>query len=191
MNRLKILLIVLLFVSMPLSVTGSGGSGYIAEYLAHAQFTSRISKRNPVDYLNSLSTRYKKVYFFTDIRGCDECDIEHQWWYKGNMMSSVTGETTSDRYRWWTSKTLTKNYLGDWTVKVFVDDDQVYSRTLRYYKPTKKQALKAPVQKRLKIEQMDDCELQLRYFSDKAKKDPADPYFEFMLKKWGNRCISE
>lgn len=191
MYNIKLYLMLLIYLVMPMQATGSGGSGLIAEHLSTAQFTTRVKNRMPVDYITKLSTRYKKIYFFSDIRGCDGCNIVHQWWYNGEKVSSVSGATTSNRYRWWTSKTLSDNYLGDWVVKVFVDDDQVYSRTFTYYKPTKKQKQKAPVQKRLQVEQLDDCEMQLRYFSDKVENNPDDPYFGFMLKKWGKRCLSE
>lgn len=169
----------------------TAGGGLVAEYLSHAQFTTRVNNRKPVNDLNSLSTKFKKIYFFTDIRGCEDCDIEHQWWHKGNKVSAVESETTSNRYRWWTSKTLNANSIGEWTVKVYIDDDYVYSKSLRYYIPTKKQRQASPVIKRLDVKESDDCEIQLRYFSDKVEKNPKEPYFKFMLKKWGKRCLGE
>ncbi len=166
-------------------------SGYVAKNLAQAQFTTRVKGRMPLDNLRTLSTKFKKVFFFTDIRDCEDCDIEHRWWHKGNEVSVVESETTSNRYRWWTSKTLNNSSVGEWTVKVYVDDDHVYSKSFTYYKPTVKQQKKVPVQKRLLAREADDCELQLRYFSDKVNEDPKEPYFKFMLKKWGKRCLGE
>lgn len=191
MKFIKLFIIGLLLMSIPHSATTSSGNGYIAKNLAKAQFTTQVKKRAPVDNIKSLSTEFKKVYFYSDIRDCKKCEIEHQWWYKGNKVSTVEGKAKYKRYRWWTSKTLTKDMLGDWTVKVVVDDDVVYSKTFTYYAPTVIQHQQAPMQQRLQLKTLDECEMQLRYFSGKVEDSPDDVYFKFMLKKWGKRCLGE
>ena len=186
MSFIKLFILTILMTFVPFSTVAS--AGYVAEYLAQAQFTTRVNKRVPVDNIKTLSSDFRKVYFFTDIRDCEDCDVEHQWWYRGKKVSVVEGETTGNRYRWWTSKTLTRDMLGDWTVKVIVDDDEVYTKTLTYYKPTKVQQQNAPLQRRVQVQEAGECELQLRHFSGEMKKNPDDPYIKFMLDKWGKRC---
>lgn len=189
MSFIKLFVLTILLTFAPLSNVAN--AGYVADYLAQAQFTTRVNKRAPVDNIKRLSSDFRKVFFFTDIRDCEDCEVEHQWWYRGKKVSVVEGETTGNRYRWWTSKTLSRNMLGDWTVKVIVDGTEVYNKTLTYFKPTVMQQQTAPLQKRVQIQEEGECELQLRYFSDKVKENPDDPYFDFMLKKWGKRCSGE
>lgn len=107
-NIIKLLLIITILTSGPTMV--SAGSGLIAEYLAKAQFTTRIFEREPVDNIKKLNSNFKKIYFFTDVRDCKGCRIEHQWWHKGNEVSSVDARAKYPRYRWWSSKTLTDNF---------------------------------------------------------------------------------
>lgn len=179
---------IVLFLLVGISIAGEK---YIANNVAAAQFTTRVVNREPVDNIKRLESEYKRVYFFVDIRDCVGCKIEHQWWHKGKMVSSVKGKSKYDRFRWWSSKTLTQYFLGDWTVKVLINDRIRYSKTFRYYEPTRQQKQVAPIQKRIQVQEMSECEVQLRYFSDKVKETPDEPYFNFMLKKWGKRCLPE
>jgi len=189
MSFLKLFIITIFMAVTPLAI--SAEKGYVAEYLAQAQFTTRVNSRVPVDNIKRLSSNFKKVFFFTDIRNCEDCDIEHQWWYRGKKVSVVEGEATSNRYRWWTSKTLNAKLVGDWTVKVIVDGDEVYSKTLTYYKLTKVQKQNVPVQQRLQVQEAGECEIQLRHFSGELRDNPDDPYIKFMLNKWAKRCSGE
>jgi len=166
-------------------------TGYVANYLSAAQFTTRVNNRTPVDNITKLTTDYKKVYFFTEVRDCNACDVEHQWWYRGIKISSVSGKIKSEKFRWWTSKNLNTDFVGDITVKVLINDEEVHTKTFTYYNPTQAQRRKAPVQEMVHAQESNDCELQLRYFSDKVEANPDDPYFEFMLNKWGKRCSGE
>lgn len=156
-----------------------------------AQFTTNVVNREPIDKIDSLSNDFKTVFYFTDIRDCVGCKVEHQWWHKGKMVSSVKGKSKYARYRWWSKKTLTDNMFGDWTVKVFVDGKMVKADTVTYFKASVSQRQQAPLEQRMKLEEMSECEMQLRYFSDKAEKNPEDTYYKFMLKKWGSRCLPE
>jgi len=185
---MRFLLIILLL--MPVSITANN-VGYVANHLSQAQFTTRVNNRVPVDDITKLSTNYKKIYFFTDVRDCSKCEIEHQWWYRGIKIGTIEGKTTGGRYRWWTSKNLNVDFIGDITVKVIVAGDEVYTKTFTYYNPTHTQQQTIPIQQRVNAQESDDCELQLRYFSDKVSDSPDDPYFKFMLKKWGKRCSGE
>ena len=173
---------------MPLSLPAFTGGGFVAEHLAQAQFTTRINNRQPVDNLRKINTKFKKVYFFTDVRECKNCKIEHQWWYKGNKVSSVDAVAKYPRYRWWTNKSLTDDYLGDWTVKVLLDGKEVYTKTITYYAPSHIQMQQAPVQQRVMIQETGECEIQLRHFSGELRDNPDDPYIKFMLDKWDKRC---
>jgi hypothetical protein len=176
----------LIFVLIPSNT--AIGTSVQTEHLAQAQFTTAIRDKMPVNDITELSSDFKKAYFFTDIRDCKKCKVKHEWWYQGKNVSTIKAKVKFDRYRWWTSKTLNDNMLGDWTVKVILDNRVIYTKTFSYYKPTVIQQQVAPVQQRLQLKTIDECEIQLRYFSDKLKENPDDAYFKFMNNKWGKRC---
>lgn len=184
--RFIVIGIALLIISPATATTG-----YISEHLAQAQFTTRVKDRMPVDEVTKLSNEFKKVFFFTDVRKCTGCKIQHQWWNKGKMVSKVDGKSKSDRYRWWTSKTLTNNMTGQWTVKVLINGKVEFTETFTYYTPSLPQRQQAPIQKRLLVEEADGCETELRYFSEKLRENPDDAYFQFMDKKLRKRCLGE
>jgi hypothetical protein len=163
----------------------------LALTIPKAQFTTNVVSREPIDNIDRLSNDFKTVFYFTDIRDCVGCKVEHQWWHKGKMVSSVKGKAKYARYRWWSKKTLTDNMFGDWTVKVYVNGKLVKTDTISYYIASEFQRQQAPVQQRLQLKEMDECEMQLRYFSEKVEENPDEPYFKFMLKKWGSRCLPE
>lgn len=188
MNILRLMVIGMSLLIMPQSIADTG---YISQHLAQAQFTTRVKDRMPVDEITKLSKEFKKVYFFTDVRKCQGCRIQHQWWYKGELVSEVDGKAKYNRYRWWTSKTLTANMTGQWTVKVVIDGDVEFKETFMYYAPTLQKRQQQPVQQRMMVQELDECETELRYFSGKLKKNPDDAYFQFMMKKLGKRCLGE
>ncbi len=189
MDFIKILILSAIMLIASTSTIAS--SGMVTEYLAAAQFTTRVVDRTPIDYITNLTTDFKKVLFFVDVRECKGCDIEHEWWYNGIKVFDKEAESRYPRYRWWTSKTLNDSMVGKWTVKVFVDGTHEYTKSFSYYKPTKTQRRKTPVQQRVMVQEADECEVQLRYFSDKLEKNPDEVYYKFMMKKWGKRCLGE
>lgn len=173
---------------MLLITTAVAADNYVAKNLAQAQFTTYVNKRVPIDNIVQLGSNVKKIYFFTDVRDCTKCKIEHQWWYKGEKVSSVKGKTSGARYRWWSNKTLTSDMTGEWTVKVYVSGRKVYTKSFNYYTPSKEQKQTAPIKQRVLIEEANECEIQLRYWNDKIHDEPENDYYKFMSKKWFKRC---
>jgi len=154
-----------------------------------AQFTTAVSAREPVDNIRKISTSYKTLTFFTEIVNCEGCDISHQWWFKGEMRHEQEGEAKYNRYRWWSKKRVSANNPGTWTVKVLIDGDEVHTSSLNYFTQSVRQKNAAPINNRLQIQSLDQCESKLKYFHSKSKENPDDPYYAFMFRKWGKRGL--
>jgi len=154
-----------------------------------AQFTTAVSAREPVDNIRKISTSYKTLTFFTEIINCEDCDISHQWWFQGEMRHEQEGEAKYNRYRWWSKKRVSANNPGTWTVKVLIDGDEVHTSSLNYFTQSVRQKNAAPINNRLQIQSLDQCESKLKYFHSKSKENPDDPYYAFMFRKWGKRCF--
>lgn len=156
-----------------------------------AQFTTQVSDKEPVDNLSELENSFTSVFFFTDIRDCVNCKIEHSWYLNNKHVTTVKGKAKYKRYRWWSRKTLTDDMIGTWTVKVKVNGKVRAAKKLTYFKPSAVQKQTAPIKKRLQLNGLDECEEKLTHFHKMTKEHPDDPYYDFMFKKWGSRCYGE
>ena len=156
-----------------------------------AQFTTQVSDREPADNISKLESSFTSVYFFTDIRDCIGCKVEHQWYLNGKHYYTNKSTSKYARYRYWSKVTLNDQRVGNWTVKVVINGKVRLVKRLTYYKPSQEQQLNAPIEKRLQHETLNECEEKLKYFHEQAKKNPNDPYYDFMLRKWGARCYGE
>ena len=177
-------LILVLALIVPLPSSAENGA-------FRAQFTTQVSDREPVDNISELENSFTAVYFFTDVRDCVGCKIEHVWSLNGKHVHTQKGTAKYKRYRWWSKKTLTDNLLGTWSVEVKINGKVKVRKKLNYFKPTEAQVKQAPIEKRILKQNLDECEANLKYFHDKTNENPDDPYFKFMLNKWGSRCYGE
>ena len=153
--------------------------------IKRAQFTTSISDDEPENNITKLETSFKTLVFFTEIMNCNGCDITHQWLFNGEVKHEIKGTSKYDRYRWWSKLKVSSPTPGKWTVKVMIDGNVVFTKSLRYYIASGQKTIK----KRLQIKSQDECEQKLAYFHLKTKENPDDPYFAFMFKKWGERCF--
>ena len=175
-NSILILLVLILTAGVAI-----GGDSRIKR----AQFTTAVANHEPVSNIKGLETSFKTLVFFTEIMNCKGCDITHQWLFNGEVKHEIEGTSKYDRYRWWSKLRIGSPTPGTWTVNVIIDGDVVFTKHLKYYKESKQITIK----KRLQIESQDECESKLKYFHEKTKENPDDPYFAFMFKKWGKRCF--
>lgn len=86
--------------------------------VARAQFTTVVENREPVDHVVILNTEHEKIYFFTELRYLNGQVVTHRWEYNGQVEAEVEFEVGSDRWRVYSSKTLTLDKLGEWTATV-------------------------------------------------------------------------
>lgn len=155
-----------------------------------AQFTTQISDREPVDNISKLDTSFTRANFFTDVRDCVGCTVEHKWFHNSELVFSKKTKVKYARFRWWTNVKM-QDRTGKWTVMVYINGSHRVSKELVYFKPSEHQKKNAPIQKRMQQEVIGECEDKLKHFHEKTKEFPDDPYYKFMLNKWGKRCYGE
>ncbi len=156
--------------------------------VSRAHFTSGVVNKEPVNNITKLESSYTSIFFYSDIRDCVGCKIAHEWWYEDEKIHTQRTTAKYKRWRWW-SKITPRGRVGEWRVKVIVNGKNKDSRILDYYNPGTTQV--APIQKRLKMQGISNCEKKLEEFHNKVKEHPDDPYYEFMFRKWGTRCFNE
>ena len=98
---------------------GPGGS------VARSAFSSSIVDREPQDELTALPNDHEKVYFFTELEGLAGQTITHRWEYNGQVMAEVSFDVGGERWRTHSSKNLQPIWLGEWTVTVVDENENV------------------------------------------------------------------
>ncbi|HEX6928807.1 MAG TPA: DUF2914 domain-containing protein [Gammaproteobacteria bacterium] len=86
--------------------------------VARAQFTSAVQNREPVDEVSEFQAEQAPLYFFTEIKNGAGQTVTHKWVHEGEVMAEVPLEVGSDSWRTWSSKELTPELEGEWTVQV-------------------------------------------------------------------------
>ena len=83
-----------------------------------AVFTTGVVDRQPVDEVNSVYTDTKKLFFFTDIRNMQGKTVLHRWLHNGQILAEVSFEVGGPRWRTFSSKNLSDEWLGNWKAEV-------------------------------------------------------------------------
>ena len=89
--------------------------------IKRAQLTSRMKNREPTDKAGKsiyLERGMSKVYFFTEVLGKSGEKITHTWYRNGKPIAKVNLAIGSNRWRCYSSKNLSRNMGGQWSVKV-------------------------------------------------------------------------
>ncbi len=112
-------------VIMTIIVLGAGATSLAQENLtgqvSRAQFTSAIIDREPIDSVLMLKNDIDKIYYFSELVNLKGKQVIHRWEYKGKMMAEVKFSVTSNRWRAYSSKILSPQLTGEWSVIVTND----------------------------------------------------------------------
>ena len=90
-----------------------------------AQFTTGVENREPMDAVSFVGNDVAEIYFYSDLRDLSGATVVHRWEYGGEVMAEVPFEVTTDRWQVWSTKALSPNQLGDWTVSVVAPDGEI------------------------------------------------------------------
>jgi len=108
--------------------------------VSRSAFTTAIQDREPVDQVQKLQADKDKIYFFTEIRGMSGHTVSHKWMFNGQEMATVSFNIGADRWRTWSSKTLSPSWLGKWTVDVVDEGGNVLAQESFDYVPVEDMA---------------------------------------------------
>jgi len=89
-----------------------------ASSIVRAQFTSAIKDREPTDSLAEAGADKKALYFFMELKGASGTIITHRWELGGKVEHEQTFQVSGDRWRGWTSKSMSARSTGEWKVTV-------------------------------------------------------------------------
>lgn len=98
---------------------------------ARAIFTTEISNKEPVNDLNSVAVTSRTVSFFTELVNLNGKVVTHRWSVSGNVVYTKDFRVGADRWRVWTTKTITPFVNGMVVVQILVDGQAISQETIR------------------------------------------------------------
>ncbi len=101
----------------------------LTDTIQRAQLTTNIKDREPVDDISSYVTG-SEVIFYTELVALPDKFIIHEWYYEGELQTSVKLEidALSGIWRTWSSKRFQDTNRGNWFVLVRGDQGQILYR---------------------------------------------------------------
>jgi hypothetical protein len=98
------------------------------------QFTTAIKDREPVDNLTELNNgTAERIYCFTEFTNLKGQVVSHSWEYRGQVVDESRFHVDSSHSRVWSSRLLTPDRPGTWTVIITSPEGKVLAeRTLDY-----------------------------------------------------------
>jgi len=101
--------------------------------VARAQFTTAIEDQEPVDNLTELNGSIERIFCFTEFRNLAGQFVTHSWEYRGEVVSETRFHVDGPRSRVWSSKVLTPDRPGSWTVVIMAANGRILvEETLDY-----------------------------------------------------------
>lgn len=86
-----------------------------------AHFCTAVSEREPVDEITVIDATATQISFFTELFGMAGKTVTHKWSHDGQSMGDVAISVGADRWRCYSTKTLSATMTGTWTVTVVGD----------------------------------------------------------------------
>jgi hypothetical protein len=98
------------------------------------QFTTAIKDREPVDNLTELNNgSAERIYCFTEFTNPTGQVVTHSWEYRGQVVDQAQLHVDGSHSRVWSSRLLTPDRPGSWTVIIMSPAGKVLAeRTLDY-----------------------------------------------------------
>jgi hypothetical protein len=98
------------------------------DHVRRAVFTTGVEEREPVDELMSVPAGMDTLWFFSEIVDLAGGSITHRWIYGGKTMAEVPFQIGGPRWRVYSSKILSPDRVGQWTVEIVDGDGEVLRR---------------------------------------------------------------
>lgn len=82
-----------------------------------------VVDRTPVGSSDVFAKESTKLYCFARVVGASgETQITHNWYYKGNLKSSVKLPVRSSSWRTWSSRSMSPDLAGEWMVEILSEN---------------------------------------------------------------------
>lgn len=98
---------------------------------ARAIFTTAVENKEPVNDLNSVAVTARTVSFFTELVNLNGKTVTHRWSVHGEVVYAKDFRVGANRWRVWTTKTITPYEDDMVVVQILVDGQAISQETIR------------------------------------------------------------
>ena len=103
--------------------------------VARATFTTGLVAREPINQVSRINAG-QTVYYFTELTGLQGHVVTHRWEYNGQFQLGMQFPVSGERWRVQSSKSITSDMVGTWSVTVINDNGQILRRDTLIIDPT-------------------------------------------------------
>lgn len=90
------------------------------------QIATSIENRQPMGTDTLFTSDVGRVFCFTQVEGAaDTTKISQIWYYKDQEKARVELDVQSDNWRTWSSKSISKSWIGPWRVMIIDTEGNV------------------------------------------------------------------
>ena len=93
--------------------------------VSRSMFTTGIVNREPIDNVSGIAADNGQIYFFTELKNMDGQMIKHRWEYNNEVMAEVEFTVGAPRWRVYSRKNISPEWVGEWTVTVLDNSERV------------------------------------------------------------------
>jgi len=115
-------LVLSLWIHLPhplLAQDAAAESAGVSVSVEDAAICQQVVDRTPMGKGDVFSPDVPELYCFTRIVGAQvDTEVTHNWYFKGNLMSSVVLPVGSASWRTWSKKRMSSELTGEWMVEI-------------------------------------------------------------------------
>jgi hypothetical protein len=87
--------------------------------ISRAVICMDVNEHEPEEPGDQFPPNVKRLYCFTEIKSSGEpMEIQHRWYWKDELMSTIPLTIKSARFRTFTAKSIPSYAIGDWRVAI-------------------------------------------------------------------------
>jgi hypothetical protein len=100
--------------------------------VSRAAIALDIENHEPKDTGMVFPPEVKRLYCFSEIKNGEGNEIQHRWYWKDEMITSVPLKISTNRFRTQSAKTIPPEMTGDWRVAIVNSKDESILKMLSF-----------------------------------------------------------
>jgi hypothetical protein len=117
-----ILSISLIGLVLGTAISQENETAAMAISIAEATVCREVVDRAPVGAGDVFPNDVERLYCFVRVQGADtDIEIQHKWYYQGELVATVALPVRSDNWRTYSSKRIGPQSSGEWMVEICSD----------------------------------------------------------------------
>lgn len=101
--------------------------------LSNAVIALNVNNLEPENISDTFPSEVHRLFCFTQIKGANgPTEVQHRWYWKDELMGTVSLQINSGNFRTYSSKFIPKGLNGDWRVSIIDSRDESILGTVKF-----------------------------------------------------------